>query len=115
MTHDPDCLFCKIAKGKIPSKKVYEDAEMLAFADIRPAAPIHLLLVPKEHIPTLADCTVEHQALLGRMLLLAPQLANEAGQTNGFRVSFNCGPDGGQEVYHLHLHIMAGPRPWTRG
>jgi len=115
MTHDPDCIFCKIVDGKIPSRKVYEDDEMIAFADIHPGAPIHLLLVPKEHIRSLADCKPEHQGLLGRMLMLAPKLADEAGQTNGFRVSFNNGPDGGQEVYHLHLHIMAGPRPWVRG
>lgn len=115
LKHDPDCIFCKIVDGKIPSKKVYEDAELIAFADINPAAPIHLLLVPKEHIPTLAECAPEHQELLGRMLLLAPKLANEAGQVNGFRVTFNNGPDGGQEVYHLHLHVMAGPRPWLRG
>lgn len=113
--HDPDCLFCKIVDGKIPSTKVYEDDEMIAFKDIRPAAPIHLLLVPREHITQLAACTQEHAGLLARMLLLAPRLAKEAGETNGFRVSFNNGPDGGQEVYHLHLHIMAGPRPWLRG
>jgi histidine triad (HIT) family protein len=114
MSHDPNCIFCKIVEGTIPSKKVYEDAELVAFPDINPAAPIHLLLVPKTHIPTLADCTEEQQALLGRMLLLAQKLAKDAGSINGYRVTFNNGPDGGQEVYHLHLHIMAGKPPWAR-
>jgi histidine triad (HIT) family protein len=115
MAHDPDCLFCKIIDGKIPSRKAFENDEFLAFADIHPAAPIHLLLVPKDHIPSLSECKPEHQEMLGRMMLLAPKLAKEAGETNGLRVSFNNGPDGGQEVYHMHLHIMAGPRPWLRG
>lgn len=115
MNHDPDCIFCKIVDAKIPSKKVYEDEQLFGFADINPAAPVHLLLIPKEHVPTLADCGTEHQALLGRMMLLAPKLAEEAGAENGFRVVFNNGRDGGQEVYHLHLHILGGARPWRQG
>ncbi len=116
-----NCIFCKIASGAIPAKKVYEDDDLIAFHDINPAAPMHLLLVPREHIATLADCDDRHQALLGRMLLLAPRLAREHGgeyQNNadgpsgGFKTLFNTGPDGGQEVYHLHLHVMGGPRPW---
>ncbi len=116
-----NCIFCKIASGAIPAKKVYEDEELIAFHDINPAAPVHLLLVPREHIATLADCDDRHQALLGRMLLLAPTLAREQGggyQNNadgpagGFITLFSTGPDGGQEVYHLHLHVMGGPRPW---
>jgi histidine triad (HIT) family protein len=110
-----DCIFCKIAAGQIPSKKVYEDEEFFAFHDIRPAAPIHLLLIPRLHLPSLADAGDEHQAMLGKMLLLAPRLAKEAGAGNGFRTVFNTGPDGGQEVYHLHLHVLAGPRPWKHG
>ncbi len=116
-----NCIFCKIASGAIPSKKVYEDEDLIAFHDINPAAPVHLLLVPREHIPTLADCTEKHQALLGKMQLLAPKLAQELGggyhnsadgASGGFKTLINTGPDGGQEVYHLHLHVMGGPRPW---
>lgn len=119
MSHDhptsDDCIFCKIIAGKIPSRKVYEDEDFFAFHDIRPAAPIHLLLIPKTHLPSLAEATPDHQAMLGRMLLLAPKLAAEAGAGDGFRSVVNTGPDGGQEVYHLHLHVMAGPRPWKHG
>lgn len=112
MSHDPNCIFCKIAAGEIPSRRVYEDDEVIAFHDIRPAAPVHLLIVPRKHVPTLADATAAHQALLGKMLLLAPKLAQDHGATNGFRVVVNNGPDGGQEVYHLHVHVLGGPRPW---
>jgi histidine triad (HIT) family protein len=108
-----DCIFCKIAAKQIPSKLIYEDEDVIAFHDIRPKAPVHLLIVPKEHIPTLADCTEAHRALLGKMMLLAPKLAAEhgAGYENGkggFRTQFNTGPDGGQEVYHVHLHVIGG-------
>jgi histidine triad (HIT) family protein len=112
---DPDCIFCKIAAGKIPSKKVFENDELLAFHDIQPWAPVHVLIIPKAHIPTLADVTEEHAPLLGRMLALAPKLMKELGVTNGFRTVINCGADGGQEVYHLHLHAYGGPRPWLKG
>jgi histidine triad (HIT) family protein len=110
-----DCLFCKIASGQIPSKKVYEDEDVLAFHDIRPAAPVHLLIIPKLHLASLADVRPEHEPLLGRLLALAPRLAAEQGATNGFRTMINTGVDGGQEVYHLHLHVMGGPRPWRHG
>jgi histidine triad (HIT) family protein len=108
-----DCIFCKIAAKQIPSKLIYEDDDLIAFHDIRPKAPVHLLIVPKEHIPTLADCTEAHQALLGKMMLLAPKLAAEHGVgykdgKGGFRTQFNTGPDGGQEVYHVHLHVVGG-------
>lgn len=112
MSHDPNCIFCKITAGEIPSRQVYQDDDVIVFHDIRPAAPMHLLIVPREHIPTLADSDTAHQALLGKMLLLAPKLARENGATNGFRVVVNNGPDGGQEVYHLHVHVLGGPRPW---
>jgi histidine triad (HIT) family protein len=112
MSADNDCIFCKIARGEIPSQKVYEDEDLLAFKDIRPAAPIHLLIIPRVHVPTLADATEAHAHLLSRMMLLAPRLAQEQGAANGFRVVVNNGPDGGQEVYHLHLHVLGGPRPW---
>jgi histidine triad (HIT) family protein len=115
MTHDPDCIFCKIVAGQIPSRKAYEDDELLVFHDIKPWAPVHLLIIPKVHIPTLADVTAEHRDLLGRMMVLAPKLAIEHGATNGFRTIVNSGPDGAQEVYHLHLHVIGGPRPWRQG
>ncbi|MEY4748446.1 MAG: hypothetical protein RIQ60_660 [Pseudomonadota bacterium] len=115
MSTDPNCIFCKIAAGQIPAKKFYEDEELLAFHDIRPAAPVHFLIIPKAHIASLAESGPEHAALLGRMLELAPRLAVEQGATNGFRTVINTGPDGGQEVYHLHMHVMGGPRPWKHG
>jgi histidine triad (HIT) family protein len=115
MSIDPDCIFCKIAQGQIPSKLIYQDDEVIAFHDIRPAAPVHFLIVPREHIPRLQDSEASHQALLGKMMLLAPRLAAEQGVTNGFRVVVNNGEDGGQEVYHLHMHVMGGPRPWKIG
>ncbi len=114
--HDPSCVFCKIVDGKIPSRKAYEDDELVAFHDIAPWAPVHLLVIPKTHIPTLFDTTPEaHAALLGRMMALAPKLARENGADNGFRCVVNTGVDGGQEVYHLHLHVIGGPRPWAKG
>ena len=114
MTHDPNCIFCRIVKGELPAKRIHEDDEFIVFPDIHPAAPVHLLMVPKEHFATLADARAKHEVLLGRMLLLAPRLAREQGATNGYRVVINNGPDGGQEVYHLHVHVLGGARPWKR-
>jgi len=108
------CLFCRIAKGEIPCKKVYEDEEILVFHDIHPAAPVHLLMIPKAHLDSLIAAEQQHAAVLGKMLLLAPRLAREQGATDGFRIVINNGPDGGQEVYHLHVHVLGGPRPWKR-
>jgi histidine triad (HIT) family protein len=115
MSHDPDCIFCKIVAGQIPSRKAYEDDELLAFHDIHPWAPVHLLIIPKVHVATLSDTQPGHAAWLGRMLALAPRLMKEQGVTNGFRTVINTGPDGGQEVYHLHMHVYGGPRPWLKG
>jgi histidine triad (HIT) family protein len=119
MASDPNCIFCKIAAGAIPSRKVYEDDEILAFHDIAPWAPVHFLLIPKEHIASLANAEPRHEALLGRMMALAPKLALEQGcepyPAGGFRVMVNTGAHGGQEVHHLHLHVMGGPRPWAKG
>lgn len=115
MSSDANCLFCKIVAGKIPSKKVYEDAELLVFHDINPWAPVHVLVVPKEHVATHYDVRPEHDPLLGRMLGLAPRLMRELGVVNGFRTLINTGEDGRQEVQHLHMHVMGGPRPWARG
>lgn len=103
-----DCIFCKIAKGEIPSKKVYEDEDAYAFHDINPAAPVHLLLIPKLHIASLADADSSHQALLGKLLLLAPKLAQQHGLNTGFKTTIHTGRDGGQVVFHLHMHIMGG-------
>lgn len=103
-----DCIFCKIVRGELPSRKAYEDEDVLVFHDIRPIAPVHLLLIPKAHVASLADCGPEHQALLGKLLLLAPRLAREHGLTDGFRTMINTGRGGGQEVFHLHLHVFGG-------
>ena len=115
MTHDPNCIFCKIVEGKIPSKKAYEDVELLAFHDIHPWAPVHVLIIPKQHIATHYEVQAEHEAMLGRMLALAPRLMRELGVVNGFRTLINTGADGRQEVQHLHMHVMGGPRPWLKG
>ena len=115
MTHDPDCIFCKIVAGQIPCRKVHEDDELLVFHDIAPWAPVHFLVVPKTHIATMYDTGDEHAAMLGRMMALAPRLAKEQGVVNGFRIVVNTGRDGGQEVQHLHMHVMGGPRPWLKG
>ncbi len=102
-----DCIFCKIAKGDIPSKQFYEDEEVIAFHDIHPITKVHFLIVPKLHIESLASCESQHQALLGKMLLLASKLAKEQG-LNGWRTMINTGRDGGQEVFHLHVHVFGG-------
>ncbi len=115
MSGEASCVFCKIVAGQIPAKKAYEDEELLAFHDINPWAPVHVLVIPKQHIATLADVDAGHEALLGRMLGLAPRLMKQLGVDNGFRTVVNTGRDGGQEVYHLHMHVMGGPRPWAKG
>jgi histidine triad (HIT) family protein len=109
-----DCIFCRIAAGQIPSRKAYEDDDLLVFHDINPAAPVHLLMIPKVHTDNLMTAGEQHAALLGKMMLLAPRLAREQGASDGFRIVINNGPDGGQEVYHLHVHVLGGPRPWKR-
>jgi histidine triad (HIT) family protein len=103
-----DCIFCKIVAGEIPSRKVYEDEEVYAFHDIRPIAPVHFMLIPKLHVGSLADCSDAQQDILGRMLLLAPKLAKEHGLDDGFRTMINTGAGGGQEVFHLHIHVFGG-------
>ncbi|WP_395702508.1 histidine triad nucleotide-binding protein [Aquabacterium sp.] len=115
MSHDANCIFCKIVAGQIPSKKVYEDEDVLAFHDIHPWAPVHILIIPKRHITSMVDVGLEDQALLGRMMAVSPRLMAELGVTNGYRHVVNTGRDGMQEVMHLHLHVMGGPRPWAKG
>ncbi len=117
--HDPNCIFCKIVAGKIPAQKLYEDDEFLAFHDINPWAPIHFLVIPKQHIVSMAHLTDAEAALMGRMMTLIPKLALKAGcepyPEGGYRVVTNTGKNGGQEVHHLHIHVMGGPRPWLKG
>jgi len=103
-----DCIFCKIVAGEIPSRKVYEDGELIAFHDVNPAAPVHFMIVPKEHINTLEDCHARHEMLLGRILLLVPVLAKEQGLNDGFKTVINTGKGGGQMVFHLHVHVIGG-------
>jgi histidine triad (HIT) family protein len=103
-----NCIFCKIVRGEIPSNKVYEDDELFAFHDIHPVAPVHFMLIPKQHLASLEDVNDSHAALLGRMLLMAPMLAREQGLHDGFRTVINTGEGGGQEVFHLHIHIIGG-------
>lgn len=107
--HDPNCIFCKIAQGAIPAKKVYEDQELIAFHDINPKAPLHLLIIPKQHIVSLQHVEDSHAELLGKMLVLAGKLAADNGSPGGFRTVVNTGKVGGQEVYHLHVHVLGGP------
>jgi histidine triad (HIT) family protein len=116
---DPNCVFCKIVAGQIPSRKVHEDEQVLVFHDLHPWAPVHFLIIPKRHIPSLAQAQSQDAPLLGHMLALAPKLAAQEGcrpyPEGGFRVVINTGADGGQEVHHLHVHVFGGPRPWLKG
>lgn len=104
-----DCLFCKIAAKQIPASIVYEDAELVAFKDIAPQAPVHVLIVPKAHLPGLNDLEEGHAALVGRIPVLAAKLARDLGVAEGgYRLVTNCGPDAGQTVFHLHTHLLGG-------
>lgn len=106
-----DCLFCKIVEGKIPSSTVYEDEDILAFKDIHPARPVHILVIPKKHITSLATVSPEDAPVLGKMLAKANEIALAQGSPDGFRVIINTGRVGQQEVPHLHMHIVGGPDP----
>jgi len=111
-----DCIFCKIVKGEIPSKKAYEDEELLAFHDINPAAPVHVLVIPKVHIASLDDLREEDQRIVGKILGVIKALAQELNLGQGYRVVNNCGPDGGQTVAHLHFHLLGGRKmTWPPG
>lgn len=110
-----DCLFCKIAEGKIPSTKVYEDEEILAFKDINPVAPVHILVIPKKHIASLSHMESGDEVLVGKIYAVINKIAEEQGfKEDGFRVIVNCGKNGGQEVMHLHFHILAGKKLGTK-
>lgn len=111
------CLFCKIAKKDVPATIVYEDDELMAFRDIRPQAPTHMLIIPKEHFATINDTSESEQQLLGKMILRAKAIAKEEGfSEQGYRLVFNINPGGGQEVYHIHLHLLGGRQmTWPPG
>ena len=103
-----NCLFCKIIAGQIPSSKVYEDDQILAFRDIQPQAPVHVLVIPKEHIPSADGINAENAAVVAHIFTKIPQIAAEQGLKNGYRIVSNCGDDAGQTVKHLHFHILGG-------
>lgn len=106
-----ECIFCKIIAGEIPSDKVYNDELVTAFRDINPVAPTHILIIPNEHIPSINQVTMENEALIGHLFTVARQLAEQEGiHQSGYRLIINTGPDGGQVVYHLHLHLIGGQR-----
>ena len=110
-----DCIFCKIIKGEIPSEKVYEDEEILAFKDINPAAPIHILVIPKKHIESLLKLEGEDYEIVGKIQKVINKLAKDLNiEEEGFRVIVNCGKDAGQEVMHLHYHLLAGRKLGTK-
>jgi len=110
------CIFCRIASKEVPSAIVYENEDLLAFRDLSPQAPTHILVIPKRHVASLDDLGAADDALLGSMLLAAKHVATEAGLARGYRIVTNCGPDAGQSVAHLHLHVLGGrPMSWPPG
>jgi len=109
-----DCIFCKIVRGEIPSRKVYEDGDMLAFQNSNAAAPVPFMIIPKRHVDSLAHVTSEDAAVLGRMFAKAGELAKAQGSPDGFRTIVNTGRIGRQDVYHLHIHVIGGPDPLPR-
>lgn len=108
---DANCIFCRIIRGEIPCKKVYEDEEVFAFHDIRPQAPVHFMIIPKTHVATLYDASGGLEPAFGRMLALAGTLARKEGASDGFRTIINTGRVGCQEVYHVHMHVLGGTEP----
>ena len=112
--YDDSNVFAKILRGELPSKKVYEDEHSLAFHDINPLAPVHFMIIPRQHLDSLAAADDSHAAVLGRMMAMAGRLARQEGATDGFRTIVNTGRVGRQDVYHLHIHIIGGPDPLPR-
>ena len=111
-----DCIFCKIANGEIPSKKAYEDDKVLAFYDLEPQAPVHILIIPKEHISSCAEITEENSSVISHIFEVAAKLGKELGLENGYRIVNNCGAHGGQTVHHIHFHFMGGRQfTWPAG
>jgi len=109
MSTDSNCVFCKIVRGELPSRKVYEDADVLAFHDIQPLAPVHFMLIPKKHVASLYDVTDADAPALGKILALAGRLAREQGAGDGFRTIINTGRVARQDVMHVHVHVLGGP------
>lgn len=105
-----DCIFCKIANGEIPSNKVYEDDKILAFYDLQPQAPVHVLVIPKEHIACADELNSENSAIVGYIFSKIPEITGKLGLTGGYRIVNNCKEDGGQTVFHLHFHILGGKK-----
>jgi histidine triad (HIT) family protein len=104
-----DCIFCKIAQGEIPAKIVHKDEKLVAFRDVAPQAPVHLLIIPVRHLSTIKELKTEDRELVGDMVLLANRLANDEGiSDDGYRLVLNCGPHGGQTAYHVHMHVLGG-------
>ena len=111
-----DCIFCKIAAGEIPAKKAYEDESVIAFYDLEPQAPVHILIIPKEHIASCAEITEANSAVVAHIFEVAAKLGKQLGLDNGYRIVNNCGADGGQTVHHLHFHFMGGRQfGWPAG
>ena len=109
--NDDKCIFCRIARGELPSNKVYEDDDMLAFHDIHPLAPVHFMVIPKLHIASFADVKAEHAGVMGRIMSRIPEMAGGQGLTDGWRTIINTGRVGRQDVYHIHIHVIGGPNP----
>ena len=111
-----DCIFCKIAHNEIPSKKLYEDDEIVAFNDLEPQAPVHVLIIPKAHISSANEITAENSDIIGKIFMVAAKIAKEQGLDKGYRIVNNCGEDGGQTVQHLHFHLLGGRKMhWPAG
>ena len=111
-----DCLFCRVIRGEIPAKKVYEDKETFVFEDIKPQAPTHVLIIPKKHIIDVKEAKAEDAEIIGKLHLVAAKIARERKIENGYRTVFNVGPGAGQSVFHLHLHLLGGrPLSWPPG
>jgi len=109
--NDDNCIFCRIARGELPAKKIYEDDVMLAFHDIHPVAPVHFMVIPKAHIASLAEVRPEHAEIFGRIMTRLPEMAAAQGLTDGWRTVINTGRVGRQDVYHVHIHVIGGPNP----
>lgn len=111
-----DCIFCKIARNEIPSKKLYEDDEIVAFNDLEPQAPVHVLIIPKAHISSANEIIAENSDIIGKIFMVAAKIAKEQGLDKGYRIVNNCGEDGGQTVKHLHFHLLGGRKMhWPAG
>lgn len=111
-----DCIFCKIARNEIPSQKLYEDDEIVAFNDLEPQAPVHVLIIPKAHISSANEIIAENSDIIGKIFMVAAKIAKEQGLDKGYRIVNNCGEDGGQTVQHLHFHLLGGRKMhWPAG